>query len=84
MGVLIQDLADRAEAIYATRLKDFLEQNHRHEFVAIEPISGDYFVGKTASEAANAADEAHPDRLTHVLRIGHEVAVEIGILPWFE
>ena len=45
----------RAEELYATRLKLLLEAEHTNEFVAIEPVSGDFFLGKTLSEAIGAA-----------------------------
>ncbi len=75
---LITDLARRAEAIYSQRLKDTLETAHRDEFVAIEPESGDYFLGRTLSEAIGLARKAHPDRLAHALRVGHRAAVHFG------
>jgi len=80
----LEELAKNAEEIYATRLRDKLEKDHWNAFLAIEPISGEYFLGKTASEAASAAEKKHPDRLTHILRVGHEAAVEIGAVPWSE
>lgn len=73
-------MADRAKAIYAERLRSILERDHLNEFVAIEPDSGDFFVGKTMSEAIDAARVAHPDRITHTIRIGHAAAIEIGRL----
>lgn len=36
------DVARRAEIIYADRLRSDLERDHRNEFVAIEPDSGDF------------------------------------------
>jgi hypothetical protein len=72
------DVARQAESIYARRLKDELERSHRDEFVAIEPESGDFFLGLTLSEAMGRARNAHPDRLAHVLRVGHRTAVHFG------
>ena len=72
------NIAQQGEAIYQGRLKDQLEQRHRDEFVAIEPVSGDYYLGQTLSEAAAAARAAHPGRLTHVIRIGHTAALHMG------
>ena len=37
----------RAEEIYTARLRAVLEPEHIDEFVAIEPESGDYFLGRT-------------------------------------
>lgn len=69
----------RAEAIYDSRLKAILEPDHEHSFVAIEPDSGDYFLGKTLSEAAQAAREVYADRPTHAMRVGHRVAIHFGM-----
>jgi len=72
------DVARLAQAIYDQRLKDQLETTHRDEFVAIEPISGDWFLGQTLSEAIGLARKAHPDRLAHAVRVGHRTAVHFG------
>ena len=46
--------------------------------VVIEPDSGDYFLGRTMIQAAEAAYKVYPDRQTYLLRIGYPVAVEFG------
>lgn len=75
----LDDFARRAEAIYATRLRAVLEPDHLDEFVAIEPESGDYFLGRTLSEAAQAARRSHPERWTHTMRVGHSAALHFGM-----
>lgn len=74
----VADLVEKAEAIYESRLQRILEPSHEDDFVAIEPESGDYFLGKTLSDAAQAARAAYPTRLTHVMRIGHKAAIHLG------
>jgi hypothetical protein len=74
----LEELARNAKRIYEQRLRAELEDAHRNEFVAVEPISGDYFLGQSLSDAIGAAREAHPDRLVHTLRIGHQAAVHLG------
>jgi hypothetical protein len=74
----IDDLVRRAEEIYATRLRAVLEPEHVDEFVAIEPDSGDHFLGGTLSEAIRAARRAHPDRVAHAMRVGHKAALHFG------
>ncbi len=66
--------------INAARLRSALEAEHRDEFVAIEPESGDYFLGRTLREAVGAARRAHPDRLTHAMRVGHKAAIHFECL----
>jgi len=72
------ELIERAERLYEERLKAKLEPAHLHEFVAIEPESGDYFLGPTLSEASAACRAVHPDRRAHIMRIGHKAAVHMG------
>jgi hypothetical protein len=73
-------LAQRAQAIYNARYRAQLEAAHTDDFVAIEPDSGDYFLGRTLSEAIQAARSAHPERIAFAMRVGHEVTVELGVL----
>jgi hypothetical protein len=75
------EFAERAERIYEQRLKVALERDHLGEFLAIEPESGNYYLGRTLSEAVAAAREAYPERLSYVLRVGQHPAVHIGMIP---
>jgi len=76
-----QEIARQATEIYEHRLKATLEQFNLNDFVAIEPVSGEYFVGATLSEAIGAARRAHPHRVAYALRIGHSAAVHLGTCP---
>jgi hypothetical protein len=76
-----QEVARQSEAVYEQHLKTQLEPAYQGQFVAIEPISGAYFLGRTIYDAAHAAQQAYPDRLNYVIRIGHPVAIEIGNSP---
>ena len=50
-----------------------------HKFVAVEPDSGDYFLGDTRSEAVARCRAKYGDtRRTHVLRVGHEAAIQLA------
>lgn len=71
-------IAEAAKRLYEAELRTSLEAEHRDEFVAIEPESKSYFVGKSFLEAAMAAKSAFPNRKSFVLRIGHEAAFHIG------
>jgi len=75
----VDEFVRRAESIYISRLRAILEPTHIDQFVAIEPDSGDYFLGKTLNEATRAARVTYPDRLTHAMRVGHTVALHIGM-----
>jgi len=71
-------IAEQAKHIYDTQLKGQLEANHSGRFVAIDPISQSFFVGDQFVDAALAAKNAHPDRKSFVIRIGHDAAFHIG------
>ena len=74
-----ESVAHEAKRIYEERLRASLEKSHMNEFVAIEPISGDYFLGRTLSEAIGASRTKYPDRLAHALRVGHKAAIHFGL-----
>lgn len=74
------ELARKAKEIYEQRLKGKLEAANRGDFVAIEPGSGEFFLGQTLSEAIQAAQAAHPGCLSFALRVGYETTVQLGVL----
>jgi hypothetical protein len=74
----LQHLAQKARFLYNQRLRDELEKTHCGEFIAVEPDSGAYFLGKSMREALARAESAYPDRLFHVMCIGQEAAIHIG------
>lgn len=73
-------IIDRAKEIYAKRLQCELETDHMDRFVAIEPESGDFFLGDTFDEAVKSARTKYPSRLSHTIRIGHRAAFHIGVM----
>ena len=73
-----KSVIERAKRIYAERLQAELESKHLNRFVAIEPESGEHFLGATFDEAAFAARAKHPTRMSHVIRVGHRAAFHIG------
>lgn len=75
----LTEFVQRAEDIYCNRLRAILEPAHANDFVAIEPESGDYFLGRTLSEAIGAARQAYPNRLAHAMRVGHKAALHFGL-----
>ncbi len=75
-----EDVVRRATQLYEEKLRENLEKTNMNDFVAIEPDSGEYFFGKTLSEAIQASRSAHPDRLAFAMRVGHSAAVQIGVL----
>jgi hypothetical protein len=72
-----QELARRAEEVYEQELKVKLEAAHLNEFVAIEPDSGDCFLGRTPSEATQGLHKPHPSRRGYIMRVGHPAALHM-------
>ena len=73
-------VALESKKLYDERFREKLESSDHGKFVCIEPKSGDYFVGETFDDAVNQAIDAHPDRRTHTLRVGHSAALHLGVL----
>lgn len=75
-------IIERAKRFYADKLQALLEAQHHNQFVAIEPESGDYFLGPTFDEAVKMARAKHPDRISHTIRIGYRAAFHVGGAQW--
>ena len=73
-----KSVAKRAKSIYDNQLRTQLEANHPNRFVAIEPESAEYFIAESFGEAVAASRDAYPDRISFVIRIGHEGAIHLG------
>ena len=73
-----KSIIDRANRIYADRLQLDLERDHFNRFVAIEPESGEFFLGDTLDEAVQSAVQKYPSRRSFTIRIGHRAALHIG------
>ena len=57
------------------------ELSDRAGVVAIEPESGDYFVGPTLGRANNAAFAVHPDKWVYFVRLDNPKAA-IALPTW--
>ncbi len=69
---------ERAKRIYAEQLQTVLESQHRNRFVAIEPVSGEYFLGDSFDEVVKSARAKYPSHLSHTIHIGHRAAFHMG------
>ena len=69
---------DEGERVYKEKLRSILEPEHIGKFVAIEPGSGQYFLGATSREAMTAARAALPDYVFYLARVGYKAAHWIG------
>lgn len=75
-------LVEDGEAFYEKHLKAALEPNHSGDFIAIEPATGRYFLGNTATAALVAARDAMPNSQVFLTRIGRRSAHRIR-RTWF-
>lgn len=74
VGVSPSQITNKGEKLYQKELKDLLEPAHRGKYVAIEPESGDYFVGDDPIQADTQAQEKHPEKVFYLKKIGYESA----------
>ena len=72
--------AEKSMEIYS-RLQDELESTHAGEIVAIDPDSGEHFLGATLGKANDAAYQKHPDQWIYFVRIGTPAAA-IALRTW--
>jgi len=71
-------LIEKAKALYE-QYRPYLEK-WRGKFVAIDPISGDYFIGNTPTDAIRAARQKYPSREFWVVKIGYDYARKFSII----
>jgi hypothetical protein len=64
-----RQIVEKGKAIYQ-QLREKLEEEYLGRFAAIDVESGDYFVGKTLTEADKKAREKYPDRVFYAVRVG--------------
>jgi hypothetical protein len=69
-----QAFIERYRVIYR-QLLPALIAHHRGEVIAIEPESGDYFLGENLDTASAKALARHPDRLFGFFQIDESPAV---------
>ena len=74
-----RSVIERSRRIYAEHCKSW-EAEHRNQFVAIEPESGECFFADSFDAAVKAARTRYPTRLSHTLRVGHDAAFHMGLM----
>ena len=72
------DLVDEGKLFYKEQLKALLEPNHIGEFLAVEPISGKYFLGKDRNQVALEAINTMPDSRFYLMRVGYATTDKLG------
>ena len=72
------EIVRQAKEFYESELRVQLEATQPDAFVAIEPVSRTYYIGRTLSEAGTKARRAFPGRISFGVRVGHKAAIHIG------
>lgn len=70
----VRNLILRGEKLYREKLKTALEPEQTGQFVAIEPDSEQYFLGRTSSQAMALARAAVPGKEFFLARVGYPTA----------
>ncbi len=70
VSINMHEFAAKGRQVYK-QIQTDLEAKHKGKIVAIEPESGDYFLGRTIGEAGNKAKKKYPDKIFYFARIGH-------------
>ena len=73
-----QEVAKRGEEIYARDHRERLEAESTDQFVAIDVSSGQAYVAPQPEAALEAAREAAPDGVFHLIKIGSEGAFRVS------
>ena len=73
-----KEVAKKGEEIYNTKLKSALEPKEKGKFVAIDVISGEYFLGDSILEALEKAQAKYPDRIFHTIKVGYQGVFEMS------
>jgi hypothetical protein len=68
------DLAESGQRLYDERLRDLLEPSQAGRYVAIDPDSGNYFLGDTGTVALLEARRALPEAIFYLARVGYPAA----------
>lgn len=68
------DLVESGQRLYEERLRKLLEPAQTGRYVAIESVSGEYFLGATGTEALLEARRALPEAMFYLARVGYPTA----------
>ena len=71
-------LVSKGKKVYQTLVDPILSENDFGKFVAIEPDTKSYFIGKTGREALDQAEQKHPDKVFYLARVGFQAAYSFG------
>ncbi len=64
-----KDFSEKAHQVYG-KIKNKLIKVYKGKIIAVEPYSGDYFIGDTKMEAGLQAKNKYPGKFFYFFRIG--------------
>lgn len=69
---------EKAEELYQSKLRPVLEPTQKGKYIAIDIVSGDYFIGSEILEAYEKASQKYPDRTFVYKRVGYPAVRFVG------
>ena len=72
------EIATAAEKIYDEKYRTEFEREHRDHYVVIDIKTGEAYRGRWPEDAMQAASEAAPKGLLHLIRIGSPGAFRVS------
>ncbi len=75
----LDDVADRARALYEREIRPKVEREHRGKYLVIDVRSGDYEIDEDHLAASDRAAAKRPDGEFFAMRIGHPALGRIGL-----
>ena len=70
-----KNVCQRARAVYEDRIRQLVEKDHMHDYIAIEPDTGEYEISAGFGEALSTLKDRRPNAVSCLLRIGHKAAI---------
>lgn len=72
------EIARRGQAMYESRIRPHVEQDHFGKFLVLDVDSGEYEIDADHLAASDRAAAKHPDAPLFAIRIGYRAAGRIG------
>ncbi|MEW6680156.1 MAG: hypothetical protein AB1297_03905 [bacterium] len=76
----LKERIKKANQLYESQLREKIEKDHRGEIVAIEIVSGDFFLGRNEIEAYEKGIKKYPDKTFVYKRVGYKATHFVGSL----
>jgi hypothetical protein len=77
-GSQLDEIANRAKALYESRIRGEVEVLHGGKYLVIDVESGDYEIDENHLAASDRAHARHPDGQFFAMRIGYPALGRIG------